>query len=118
MVTFDDVDYANNQYVVVEVESEEFGLERDELVVALQAENVLVRRYFYPGCHLLEPYRSRNITLPITETVAEKVLCLPSGSEISAEDIIGIADLLVFLHRNSEHIKVQSNSVSSDAAVD
>ena len=33
------------------------GRVRDDLVAALHAENVLARRYFYPGCHRLEPYR-------------------------------------------------------------
>ena len=45
------------------------GISRDELVQILQAENVLARRYFYPGCHRMEPYRSyyphARLLLPI-----------------------------------------------------
>ena len=48
----------NYQYIVLEVDELETGLTRDELVQVLIAENVLARRYFYPGCHRMEPYRS------------------------------------------------------------
>ena len=34
------------------------ALSRDELQRVLWAENVLARRYFFPGCHRMEPYRS------------------------------------------------------------
>ncbi len=42
------------------------------LVRVLHAENVLARRYFYPGCHEMEPYRSyfphAGLVLPETES--------------------------------------------------
>jgi len=43
--------------MVVEVE-DEFPVSRDEIVRTLQAENVLARRYFWPGCHNMLPYRA------------------------------------------------------------
>jgi len=45
----------NQQYIVVEVTAERAGLSRDEILAALRAENVLARRYFYPGCHRMAP---------------------------------------------------------------
>ena len=46
---------ANYQYVIVEVDEMVIGVARDEIVQALHAENVLARRYFYPGCHRMAP---------------------------------------------------------------
>ena len=55
---YDEKERNNYQYVVVDVDAESYGMSRDRLVQALHAENVLARRYFYPGCHQMEPYRS------------------------------------------------------------
>ena len=52
------LEQCNFQYVVIEVNEAEAGLSRDELLKVLQAERVLARRYFWPGCHRMEPYRS------------------------------------------------------------
>src|SRR5207253_2999839 len=41
----------NYQYLVVEIDEEVTGIGRDELIKVLHAENVVARRYFYPGCH-------------------------------------------------------------------
>ncbi len=77
---------ANNQYVVVEV-GPGFPLSRDRLMERLHDEKVLVRRYFWPGCHRMEPYRSLypevGENLPVTEAFLEKVLLFPTGSAIS-----------------------------------
>ena len=49
-------------------------------------ENVLARRYFYPGCHRMEPYRStwpdEGRWLPETERLAARVLQLPTGTAV------------------------------------
>lgn len=88
----------NFQYIVVEVDERVTGITRDELLTLLHAENVLARRYFWPGCHRMEPYRSyfpnAGLLLPQTEQVAAQVLVLPTGSAISPTDIEIIADLL------------------------
>lgn len=81
----------NCQYVVVEMDEAEAGLGRDELICALRHDNVLARRYFYPGCHRMMPY-SRLFPdaarhLPQTEAVARRVIVLPTGLSVSPEDI-------------------------------
>ncbi len=74
------------------------GLSRDALVDVLRAENVLARRYFFPGCHRFEPYRSRGrLTgrpLPGTDHVASRVVCLPTGPTVSEADIDTIAEII------------------------
>src|SRR5690606_32638678 len=42
----------NYQYVILEIDEEITEINRDTLTQVLHAENILVRRYFYPGCHL------------------------------------------------------------------
>lgn len=81
----------NFQYVVVEVDAAEAGLTRDELVGALRFENVLFRRYSHPGCHRMMPYArllpEAGQHLGTTEALAERVMVLPTGTSVSAEDI-------------------------------
>ena len=63
------------------------ALTRDELVAVLHAENVMARRYFHPGVHRMEPYRSlfpdAHRTLPRTEEACREVLVLPTGPSLS-----------------------------------
>jgi dTDP-4-amino-4,6-dideoxygalactose transaminase len=87
-------DHSHDHYVVVEVDAAAAGISRDELLEALHAENVLARRYFYPGCHRMEPYRSEQpgagARLPVTEALAGRVLQLPTGTAVGEEDVAAV----------------------------
>ena len=91
LLSYDERERANYQYVVVEVDESQTGLSRDHLMQILHAENVLARRYFYPGCHRMEPYKSDSSAarwfLPHTERVAAQVLTLPTGQAMNRETI-------------------------------
>jgi len=93
-----DREKCNYQYVVVEVDEDLAGLTRDELVSVLWAENVIARKYFWPGCHRMEPYRSlyphAGLLLPVTERVAARVLLLPTGTTIDEPAINQICRVL------------------------
>lgn len=85
-------DLRNWYYVVVEVADQSaFGLNRDTLARVLAAENVLARRYFFPGVHAMEPYLSRDPEagkrLPRTVRAAGRSLVLPAGPEISPDHV-------------------------------
>jgi dTDP-4-amino-4,6-dideoxygalactose transaminase len=86
LMAYDESARTNYQYIVVEVDEQEAGLGRDELVQVLTAENVLARRYFFPGCHRMEPYRSyfpnASLTLPETEKLCGRVMVLPNGTSV------------------------------------
>lgn len=93
MMTYNDREKSNYQYVVLEVEERPGSADRDALLRVLQAENVMARRYFFPGCHRMEPYRSLYpyaSKLPETEALTRRVLVLPTGTTIDpgAIDII------------------------------
>jgi dTDP-4-amino-4,6-dideoxygalactose transaminase len=81
----------NHHYVVLEVDPEAAGLTRDELHRILWAEGVLARRYFYPGAHAMEPYRTLDpdarLKLPATEWLVRRVICLPTGNAIRPTDV-------------------------------
>jgi dTDP-4-amino-4,6-dideoxygalactose transaminase len=84
-------DSINHHYAVVMVDNQLCPLTRDELMHTLWAENILARRYFYPGCHRMEPYRSLpaapSTVLPVTEAVADSVLVLPGGSALRRSEV-------------------------------
>jgi dTDP-4-amino-4,6-dideoxygalactose transaminase len=78
----------NYQYVVIEV-GENSPATRDQIVEALHAENIIARRYFWPGCHNMVPYRDlypdAGDALPNTRRVADRVIVLPTGTTIDAD---------------------------------
>ena len=91
LMVYDERERANYQYVVVEIDELEAGLTRDEFVAVLAAENVLARRYFFPGCHRMEPYRSyfphSALMLPETEKLCRRVMALPTGTSVDEQAI-------------------------------
>jgi dTDP-4-amino-4,6-dideoxygalactose transaminase len=88
----------NHHYVVVEVDAERAGLTRDELQKLLWAEGVLARRYFYPGAHRMEPYRTTDPAsgsrLPVTERVVQRVLSLPTGTAVGLREIDAVCAIV------------------------
>lgn len=87
----------NYQYVVLEV-TPGCAIARDDLVAALRAENVMARRYFWPGCHKMEPYRSlfphAGLVLPDTEAVAASVIILPTGQTMTPDMVATVAQII------------------------
>ena len=109
LLTFDEDEKCNYQYVVLEIDEHAMGITRDQLDDILWAENILSRRYFYPGCHRMEPYRTRypqaSLLLPETERLANKVLCLPTGTAMGSTEIKGICQLIQLIACESEAVK-------------
>jgi len=95
---YNESERGNYQYIVLEIDQAVTQISRDRLMQVLWAENILARRYFYPGCHRMEPYRSYYShdaqSLPETEKVAERVLCLPTGASVSPTDVAVIGRII------------------------
>jgi dTDP-4-amino-4,6-dideoxygalactose transaminase len=107
LLSYDESEQSNYQYIVLEIDEQAAGMGRDLLQRILHRENVLARRYFFPGCHRMEPYRSTDpaarMMLPQTERLVQRVLSLPTGTAIGPEEIGTICDLVRFsLTRASE----------------
>ena len=113
LLAADDRGRCNAQHVVVRVDAERSAIRRDRLMDVLNAEGVLARRYFYPGCHRMEPYVQRPDVphLPVTERVAAECLVLPTGTSISGADIDLVCGLIRFAHREAAAIETRTPSV-------
>ncbi len=98
----------NYQYIVIEVDEAETGVGRDALYDVLWAENVRVRKYFYPGCHRMEPYNSlyseAQKNLPTADKLLKKLLVFPTGSAVSSVDIKKIRDFFLFCVKRPQEI--------------
>jgi dTDP-4-amino-4,6-dideoxygalactose transaminase len=109
LIKFDEKERNNYQYVVVEIDEENACLNRDQLMETLHAENILARRYFYPGCHLMEPYHSffpnAGLVLPETNKLTYRVLQLPTGTAIDENQIHLICQLIHFVFANGADIR-------------
>lgn len=98
LISYNEGERCNYQYLIVEVDEEVAGISRDDLVRVLHAENVLARRYFYPGCHQMEPYRSyfphAGVLLPATERLVLRVMSLPTGTAVGPLEIETISAII------------------------
>jgi dTDP-4-amino-4,6-dideoxygalactose transaminase len=98
VLEFDEGEKNNYQYVVIEVDAPVAGFHRDDLLDILWAENVHARRHFFPGCHRMEPYRSRRrpgeAALPVTDGVARRVVELPTGTATSTSDVTKVCGII------------------------
>ena len=106
---------ANWHYVVLEVDGRAGPLDRDVLLRVLEAENVLARRYFYPGCHRMAPYAAAHpgpgARLPATTALAERVLQLPTGTAMTPADVDTVCRLVRLAY---EHAGAVRAAVAAD----
>jgi dTDP-4-amino-4,6-dideoxygalactose transaminase len=105
LLDYDEREHNNYQYVVLEI-GDGCLVDRDAIVAALHAENVLARKYFWPGCHRMKPYRDlfphAGLMLHRTEQVAGSALVLPNGTELNYDDISIITNIVrTYLRRGT-----------------
>ncbi len=108
-VVYNSAEKCNYQYVAVVVDEDALHLSRDQIVRVLATENVLARRYFYPGCHRMEPYRSyfpnAGLLLPHTEALSQRVMCLPTGTTVSPEMIDAVCHIVRLAASRPEEVR-------------
>lgn len=113
LLEYDENEKCNYQYVVVEVDEPAAGVSRDHLLDVLWAENVLARRYFYPGCHRMEPYRTQlpdaGLRLPATESLTKRVLVLPTGTAVGDDDIAKVVGIIKTVVENGASVRDRLN---------
>jgi dTDP-4-amino-4,6-dideoxygalactose transaminase len=109
LITYNETEKCNYHYIVFEIEESASIVSRDQLIDILHAENILARRYFYPGCHRMEPYRSyfphAGLLLPQTERLAKQVLSLPTGTAVGSEDINKICEIIRTAVTNGSEVR-------------
>lgn len=96
----------NHQNLVVLIDEHQFGLSRDHLMEALKVENILCRRYFHPPVHLTSAYAGRiPAKLPVTESVAQRCLCLPLFSDMPAQNVEMISSAIISIQERSHEVR-------------
>lgn len=99
----------NHHYVVMEIDADSFGLDRDALVALLSAEGVWARRYFYPGGHRSPPHSENayaaDLSLPRTEALCDRVMLLPGGGAADLSDVAEICHLVRFIATYAQAIR-------------
>jgi dTDP-4-amino-4,6-dideoxygalactose transaminase len=93
----------SHQFFSVLVEKDKFGIGRDELHRALQKEKIVTRKYFYPPVHRHQAYHFLmnrcSGSLPVTEDISGRILCLPIHSDMSIRDAERVVFAIRRLHR-------------------
>jgi dTDP-4-amino-4,6-dideoxygalactose transaminase len=111
LASYNDAEKCNYQYIVLEIDDSVTHIGRDQIQKVLWAENILARRYFYPGCHRMEPYRSyfphASLLLSNTERLAASVLVLPSGTAVERAQIGKISEIIRFTITNAFEVRAR-----------
>ncbi|MBE0697824.1 MAG: DegT/DnrJ/EryC1/StrS family aminotransferase, partial [Anaerolineaceae bacterium] len=91
----------------VTIAEEAFGLSRDELALALQAENIDTRKYYEPPVHRQSAYRQfySGQPLPNTEMLAANSLSFPMWSNMEPEIISGICEAVQRIYQNRSAVR-------------
>lgn len=98
----------NGYNFTIEIDARRFGLCRDEVHIALRAENIITRKYFSPLCSENESYRMLPSAdpkkLPNAHRLASRILSLPLYGDLDFADIDRIVDALVALRTHAGKI--------------
>lgn len=107
LLDFDSTEEYNFQYVVLELNSL-CSIPRDIIIDILHEEKILARKYFWPGCHKMMPYRAyyphSGLLLPNTQSIAQRIIVLPTGASVTPNHINIICDILHLIDTHSEVI--------------
>ena len=115
LIDYNTKEKCNFHYIVLNIYDCLTHINRDQLVKVLWAENVIARRYFYPGCHRSEPYRSnyryRECRLPVTEKIASQLLSLPTGMSMDDQKINKLCDIVKYCVAHGSEINYRLSSL-------
>jgi dTDP-4-amino-4,6-dideoxygalactose transaminase len=105
---------SNYHYVVVEVDEAKSKISRDLIHRILWAENILARRYFYPGCHRAIPYKDSfgKRELPVTDHLSAAILSLPAGGDLGADAVAEVCRMLAFIVANAADINARAAAMA------
>jgi len=119
LAAYDESEKCNYQYIVLEIDAAALGIGRDLLMAVLHAENIIARRYFFPGCHGMEPYRSyfphARLLLPETERLAGRVLLLPTGTAVGPDEIFKLGKAIRLAAAHGPELRDRLARIRNDA---
>lgn len=86
---------SNHLYLYISVEKEKFGINRDELMLKLEKNGIIARRFFCNPVHKMKCYEKySNVYLPNTEYASENGLSLPLYSDMKYEEMDRIINVI------------------------
>jgi len=75
--------------------------------------DMLDRRYFFPGCHKMQPYKGlfphAGMLLPQTKGINHRVVALPTGTAVTQEMITQIGAMLRLVHEGARDGELSMN---------
>ena len=102
------------------INPETFGLTRDELAVALAAENVDTRKYYQPPAHrqiAYSKYSSDEDNLPNTDLLSARSLSLPIWSHMDTAIASDICRAVERIHNFADEVHLGFSQVSAASFV-
>jgi dTDP-4-amino-4,6-dideoxygalactose transaminase len=88
----------NYSYFPVLIDEQKFGMSRDGLYDKLKENNIFSRRYFFPLISHFPTYKNLPSAapkeLPVSEMVAQRILCLPIYPDLSEDDISRVVSII------------------------
>lgn len=90
------------------IDPNEFGLNRDELSSALDKENVMTRKYFFPPINMQDCYpelKTKESAFPNTSKVSRNVLSLPMFSELTDEQVSEAVDAIAKIQAHANEVR-------------
>jgi dTDP-4-amino-4,6-dideoxygalactose transaminase len=104
----------NYSYMTINISSEEFGLNRDEVYLCMREEGIMVRKYFFPLCSNYSCYQTlpsaKRELLPNANRLADGILCLPLYDGMEDKDLDKITGALSLLHYQAEEVRKRLSS--------
>jgi len=79
----------NYSYYPIVLENEEVLLQVQKV---LNEQNIFPRRYFYPSLNTINYVGS--VSMPVSESIASRIMCLPLYAELEVEDLKNIVSIL------------------------
>jgi len=88
----------NYAYFPIFVDSEQYGITRNELYFKMKERNVWGRRYFYPLISTFSTYKglesAKPENLPVATKIADSVICLPIYADLESEDVERVIEIV------------------------
>ncbi|MFH1415709.1 MAG: DegT/DnrJ/EryC1/StrS family aminotransferase, partial [Elusimicrobiota bacterium] len=93
----------SGNYMAIFVDEEKFGMSRDNLYAALNAENIQTKKYFYPAVHMQKAYRRQGLKyrgdLPVTERASSEGLALPLYGDMEESAVRKVCRAIERIHK-------------------
>ncbi|MFN3743025.1 MAG: DegT/DnrJ/EryC1/StrS family aminotransferase, partial [Anaerolineales bacterium] len=95
----------------ITIDAEAFGLTRDEVALALDAENIDTRKYYYPPIHRQKAYQQYydGRPLPNTDWLSTNSLSLPMWSNMSETVATKVCQAFERLHEKASQVRRKLN---------